>query len=282
LISVSQPETTSSGRDQDGDGIPDAEEGTGDADQDGVPDYLDAISDPAILQSVEAVSDRALLMTEPGLGLRLGGTALAAGYYGAGISLRDIERYATQAGGGVSASVNSSLVFPGGLYDFEVTGLRQAGQSVKVVIPQAASIGADAVYRKYHVDTGWQDFVENAQNGVASAAGNPDSCPAPGSASYRSGLQQGHFCVQLTLQDGGPNDADGQSNRVIKDPGGVGLSPQAAEDVTSSIGLSASGGGGGGGGGGGCVAGTRGGFDPLLPLMVLLSVVGLVCRGRRV
>jgi hypothetical protein len=84
--------------------------------------------------------------------------------------------------------------------------------------------------------------------------------------------------VQLTLQDGGPNDADGRSNGVIKDPGGVGLSPQAADDVTSSVGVSAS----GGGGGGGCVAGTRGSFDPLLPLMALLSIIGLACRGRRI
>ena len=71
-----------------------------------MPDYLDAIDDPAVLQSVEAVSDRALLITEPGLGLRLGGTALSGGYYGAAVSLRDIERYATQAG--VSASADSS------------------------------------------------------------------------------------------------------------------------------------------------------------------------------
>ena len=98
-------------RDQDGAGISDADEGTGDADQDGVPDYLDAIADPAILQGIEAVSDRALLMTEPGLGLRLGGTALAAGYYGASIMLRDIELYAIQAGGGVSTAVNSDLVY---------------------------------------------------------------------------------------------------------------------------------------------------------------------------
>jgi hypothetical protein len=92
LISVSQPESTSSARDQDGDGISDDDEGTGDADQDGVPDCLDAIDDPAVLQSVEAVSDRALLITEPGLALRLGGTALAAGYYGAGITVCGISR----------------------------------------------------------------------------------------------------------------------------------------------------------------------------------------------
>ena len=97
LISVTLPEADeSSRRDQDGDGVSDADEGTGDSDQDGVPNYLDAINDPAILQSIEAVSDRALLVTEPGLGLRLGGTALAAGYFGAGISLRDIEVFATQ------------------------------------------------------------------------------------------------------------------------------------------------------------------------------------------
>ena len=76
--------------------------------------------------------------------------------------------------------------------------------------------------------------------------------------------------MQLTLQDGGPNDADGRFNGVIKDPGGVGLSPQAADNVTSSVNAS--------GGGGGCMAGTRGSVDPLLPLMLLLSVVGLVCR----
>jgi hypothetical protein len=272
LISVSQPESTSPARDQDGDGISDDDEGTGDADQDGVPDYLDAIDDPAVLQSVEAVSDRALLITEPGLGLRLGGAALAAGYYGAAISLRDIEAYANQAGGGVSASVESALEFPGGLYDFEVTGLRQTGQSVKVVIPQAAKIGADAVYRKYHLDSGWQDFVEDANNSIASAAGSRDSCPAPGATAYQAGLQQGHYCVQLTLQDGGPNDADGRANGVIKDPGGVGLSPQAADNVTGSTSS------GGGGGGGGCAIDPGAKMDPLWVVLLLIPAVGIQRR----
>ena len=85
--------------------------------------------------------------------------------------------------------------------------------------------------------------------------------------------------MQLTLEDGGPNDADGRRNRVIKDPGGVGMSPQAAVEADNQVSSSSSGsGGGGGGGGGGCTAGTRGSVDPLLPLMVLLSVVGLMCR----
>ena len=102
-----------------------------------------------------------------------------------------------------------------------------SGQSARVVIPQAAPIGVDAVYRKY--------------------------------------------------QDGGPNDADGQANGVIKDPGGVGSFPQAVADDNEQVRTTSSGGG-GGGGGGGCITGTRDTVDPLLPLMLLLSVLVLVKR----
>ena len=40
--------------------------------------------------------------------------------------------------------------------------------------------------------------------------------------------------MQLTLSDGGPNDADGQANRTISDPGGV-----AMRSVIATISLSA-------------------------------------------
>jgi hypothetical protein len=87
---------------------------------------------------------------------------------------------------------------------------------------------------------------------------------------YKDGLQQGPYCVQLTLQDGGPNDADGRFNGVIKDPGGVGLSLQAADNVTSS---SSS------GSGGGCTATGSNGTDPLLPLLYwVLPDVGLLIK----
>jgi hypothetical protein len=275
LIRVSLPESVpSSASDQDGDGIPDADEGRGDEDQDGIPDYLDAIDDPAILQGAERVADHALLSTEPGLGLRLGGTALTAGYYAAGITLQDIEAYAAQANG-VSAAVDGSLIFPGGLFDFEITGLSEPGQSVRVVISQAAPIGAGAVYRKYQPAHGWQDFIEDTLNSVSSAPGSAESCPAPGAEAYQPGLQAGYYCVQLTLEDGGPNDADRQRNGVIQDPGGVGVSPQSVTDTSDSVSSS-----GGGGGGGGCVVGTRGGMDPLLPMLLLWSVMGLMYRIR--
>ncbi|GMQ87344.1 MAG: hypothetical protein BMS9Abin08_0545 [Gammaproteobacteria bacterium] len=264
------------GSDRDGDGIPDTDEGRGDGDQDGIPDYLDAIDEPAILQSVELVAGRALLSTEPGLGLRLGGTALATGRFAAGITLRDIEAYAAQVSG-VSTPVDDSLIYPGGLFDFEITGLSEAGQSVRVVIPQVTPVGAGAVYRKYLLERGWLDFIEDSLNSVSSAPGSPESCPAPGAEAYQPGLQAGHYCVQLTLEDGGPNDADGQRNGVIRDPGGVGVLPQSAAD-TSEGGSSEE----GAGGGGGCVVGARRGVDPLLPALLLLSAMGLMYRVRGV
>jgi hypothetical protein len=76
--------------------------------------------------------------------------------------------------------------------------------------------------------------------------------------------------VQLTLEDGGPNDADGLRNGIIKDPGGVGVSPQAVVDADNQVSTSSSGS--SGGGGGGCTAGARGSIDPLLPMMLAVGV----------
>src|SRR5690606_30696214 len=58
-------------------------------------------------------------------------------------------------------------------------------------------------------------------NRVESAPGSSSACPPPGDASYQPGLTPGHFCVQLSIEDGGPNDADAAANGVVRDPGGV-------------------------------------------------------------
>ena len=60
---------------------------------------------------------------------------------------------------------------------------------------------------------------------VSSAAGEPGVCPAPGSSEYTAGLTTFHYCVQLTIEDGGPNDTDGVRDFVVRDPGGVGIPP---------------------------------------------------------
>src|SRR5690606_1208596 len=108
----------------------------------------------------------------------------------------------------------------GGIFDFEIRDLPEAGQSVRVVLPQQAAIPADAVYRKFQ-NGQWITFVENTANRLHSAPGTPGYCPPPGSADWQEGLVQGYWCVQLTLEDGGPNDADGAMNASVADPGVV-------------------------------------------------------------
>jgi len=73
--------------------------------------------------------------------------------------------------------------------------------------------------------------VEDGSNFIASATGETGICPPPGDASYTPGLTEGDWCVQLTLEDGGPNDADGQVNSSVDDPGGVGS--RGADELTS-------------------------------------------------
>ena len=73
--------------------------------------------------------------------------------------------------------------------------------------------------------TGWQDFIVDEKNSLASAPGEKGICPPPNDSAYTSGLTSGHHCVQLRLEDGGPNDTDGTANGVITDPGGVAIEP---------------------------------------------------------
>jgi len=203
--------------DSDGDLIPDNQEGHTDSDNDGIPDYQDAISDCNVIQ--ETVSDPSsyLVEGEPGVCLRKGVTV--AGNETGGTQLLDTE--VTTLLGEDDAADNI-----GGIFDFVATGLPQVGQSYRVVFPQRRPIPANAVYRKYRNKEyegikGWVDFVEDAENSLASAQGEAGYCPPPGDASWVAGLTEGHWCVQLTIQDGGPNDDDGTANGSVVDPGGV-------------------------------------------------------------
>lgn len=104
--------------------------------------------------------------------------------------------------------------------DFELTGLAQVGQSAPIVIPlkPGLTIPVNAVWRKYH-RSAWQLFVSDAANRIASTKrqGN-SSCPWAGSDDWKEGLNAGDDCVRLIIQDGGPNDTDGQADGVIRDP----------------------------------------------------------------
>ncbi|MEX1033829.1 MAG: DUF4347 domain-containing protein [Cellvibrionaceae bacterium] len=225
------------GTDSDGDGIDDATEGFGDSDGDGIPDYLDGIPLANVLNQNAADGNRFLIEADPGLRIGLGQWALRDGSDGAQIGASVVG-----AADGIPAD---TLGNTGGYVDLIVRGLPSPGASVNIVIPQQQAIPAQPVYRKF-ADGQWFTFVENANNNLASAPGQEGFCPPPGSNAYSDGMTPGHWCVQMTIEDGGPNDDDGVANGAITDPGGVGT---AIPDSTSAPGpvmhQTRSGGGGG-------------------------------------
>ena len=211
------------GVDSDGDGQDDSVEGFGDADADGIPDYLDAIDVSHRVEERVGESAGFVMETNPGLQLKLGSVALASGTNASGVSDTNI---ADQTATEVDLFANV-----GGYFDFDVNGLPESGQTVDIVVAQFAAIPADAVYRKF-INGVWRSFIENRVDSIASAAGAEGYCPPPGDVAYSAGLTEGDWCVQLTIQDGGPNDADGETNGAVSDPGGVGTKSNI--DVSSS------------------------------------------------
>ena len=236
---VSSLPDLSAGMDQDGDGLNDSEEGYDDGDEDGIPDFLDADEAGHFLVADE-LQPELRLQTLPGLRLKLGAMAFGLGRASAGLSLDDLQQYWNQSPLAAIDPAQQSHDFESGLFDFEIGGLPWAGQSVPVVLPLQAPIGDAAVYRKL-MASGWQDFLQDANNSVASARSTSQGCPGPGSDLYRAGLNKGDECVLLWIEDGGPNDGDGLANGLIRDPGGVATPRIQSNDNSGST---SSGGGG--------------------------------------
>jgi Calx-beta domain/Bacterial TSP3 repeat/Outer membrane protein beta-barrel domain len=193
-----------------------------DDDNDGVPDSADDSDARQGFANRLPAQAIAPIQADPGVRLQLGSTARVAQSPSALVSESDIG--AAAGGDGGSAGTDDAFDYVGGLYDFEITNLPEAGAIVLVVIPQASPIGSSPAYRKFLPGTGWSDFMENENNTIRSAPGNDNDCPPPGDETYQPGLTPGHLCIQLGIEDGGPNDGDGADgpNGMIKDPGGVG------------------------------------------------------------
>lgn len=242
--------------DTDGDGVTDNVEGSGDSDSDGIPNYLDSATMARNVLQQELANDRAFLVeTESGLVISLGQVAFRAGTNKAHVVDSEVQAYGND---GAGALADRGQTFDGGLFDFNVGELPVVGQQIKVVLAQFSPIPARAAYRKLSL-AGWQSFVTDANNSVASAAGAEGYCPPPGDSAYTPGLIAGHWCVQLTIEDGGPNDADGIADANIKDPGGVGIDYTQQVVVTSSA-----------SGGAGILSGS----------LVVLLTIGMYIRRR--
>jgi len=149
----------------------------------------------------------------------------------------------------------------GGCYAFTATDLLDGNDSggaykyVQAVLPLTEATPFWSLYRKFDNTTQtWGPFTIDSRNDVKTAPLDvtTNECPQPGDGSYDrpvSGalagkLRGGDMCVQLTVEDGGPNDADGAANGSVQDPGGVAEVPAAAlpSPATSGGGCVVSGG----------------------------------------
>jgi methionine-rich copper-binding protein CopC len=210
-----------SNRDSDGDGVDDASEGAGDDNDNGVPNYRDRFKQSGVLPETLEVSSGYLVECDAGVHCRLGGHALTGESGGVLLSDGDIA---------ADAELVPDVIYrpTSGIFDFVVQDLPRAGDSTHIVIPLREPIPTDAVYRKY-INGGWHTFVEDSRNALHSVAGLAGYCPPPGDAAWQPGLIEGYHCVQLTIEDGGPNDADGVVNAAVEDPGAVSVPVEQTE-----------------------------------------------------
>ncbi len=215
LIQVlSEAPVLSADVDTDLDGLSDLAEGITDSDGDRIPDYADAISASNLMQTSSHHQGSYLLETNPGLALTLGKLAFSLSKRAAGLDTDTVAREAA-----VEVPRDPGVRHVSGLYDYEVHKLAEPGDVVDVVIPLDAAIPDDARFRQLMFD-GWQTFIENGSNTLASSPGSSGgACPSAGDASYEDGLTAGHKCVWKRIEDGGANDADGEANRKIIDRG---------------------------------------------------------------
>jgi serine protease len=98
-----------------------------------------------------------------------------------------------------------------------------------------------------------------------------------------AGIVDADAAVRQSVATPGSPDADGDGVKDINDlcpgtPAGVPVDGDGCSVL--QLNSADSGGSGGGGGGGGCVLARAGGFDPLLPLLVFLSVLAPLVRRR--
>ena len=205
-----------------------------DSDGDGIVDSKDTSDEPNVI-AVDADSSDAAVTADEGVTLVIGDAALANGTSGIAVTEETIAASGQDGGAAPTNGTDEDYDYPLGVYDFQVQDLPVPGQSARIVIPLGTGVPADAEARKYTEATGWKAFVVDENNAVATAAGSGDgACPGVGSDLYVAGLTEGDTCLQLTLQDGGPNDADGVVNGEIDDPSGIAApAPVMVVDVGS-------------------------------------------------
>jgi len=237
LITVQNVAPVLAATDSDGDGDDDDAEGYQDSDGDGIADHLDDDNLPAnLLQTETQDPGRTLFIEgEQDVFLSLGPTARYALRDGGMVTAADVRSFGGEAGAATVNGEDDGFDNVGGLFDFEIAGL-VPGAITRIVLPLRSAIRGNAGYRKFTLASGWQPFVADDSNAVFSAPRRAGICPGPGDDAYRSGLRSFDECVQLQIEDGGPNDADAMADGTVRDPGGVGVVAIEVAEVSTSSG----------------------------------------------
>ena len=192
-----------------------------DLDEDGIPNEFDeVVVEHAI--SLDTSESALVAVAEQGTKLAAGGAATSNSVKGVKVTESMIIEGGEDGGEMPLNSEDTSFDYASGLYDLEIQRLPVPGQTVRIVIPVGAAIPADGSFRIYTEVESWMDFTTDENNAISSSEGTITSCPEVGAESYSSGLNEGNYCIELMIEDGGANDADGEVNGVIDVLGGVG------------------------------------------------------------
>lgn len=233
--------------DTDGDGVDDAIEGAVDANGNGLLDYLEAQgseSPEAILLHLGSGTHLLLqAVADNGLHMSAGAFAIAA----QSLQQSGIQVFETQVALGSSVNIDTKNAAIGAIYDFEVSGLSSVNNIAHVVLPLPIALPAGAQWRVLSSAGRWIDFAVTGNNaarapvsvsGTTWVAGDEirsalrvnGQCPLPQSGAYVVGLIAGNDCIELTMVDGGSNDADGVANGVVR----VTAAPSVPRSIAAS------------------------------------------------
>ena len=192
-----------------------------DLDEDGIPNEFDEVAVEHAI-SLDTSESALVAVAEQGTKLAAGGAATSNSVKGVKVTESMIIEGGEDGGEMPLNSEDTSFDYVSGLYDLEIQRLPVPGQTVRIVIPVGAAISADGSFRIYTEVDSWIDFTTDENNAISSSEGTITSCPEVGAESYSSGLNEGNYCIELMIEDGGANDADGEVNGVIDILGGVG------------------------------------------------------------
>ncbi|MFV2060891.1 MAG: hypothetical protein ACC653_09425, partial [Gammaproteobacteria bacterium] len=90
------------------------------------------------------------------------------------------------------------------------------GRSLLVTIPLDKTLQASSKITRLIMPQGWSDFIVNVGNSVSSTKKVNGVCPQPGDNVYTPGLTVNNSCLQLQIEDGGPNDANAIQNKFVQ------------------------------------------------------------------